>query len=108
MLDPEWATALITLFGFFFAVHELRRSGKAQRAQFLLDTTEKYFGDVEVRKLYYDIDYGNFELVYKEGGPREVRCRDLSGKYKPFLGSDEERLLDSLLYTLDVIGRVFE
>jgi hypothetical protein len=113
MLNPEWATALITLFGFSLAIQQLRQSGRAQqaqslsqRAQFLLDTTERYFGDVEVRKLYYDIDYRKFEIVYEGGNPREFRRGE--EKYKPFLGSDEERLLDSLLYMLDTIGRVLE
>lgn len=85
---------IFTLFGFIaavisliFAAREVRRNTLAQRAGFLLTLTERYFADNEIRKFYYQIDYHHFIF-------------DL----KSFVGSDEERWLDTLLYTFDVIG----
>ncbi|MCA1594060.1 MAG: hypothetical protein LC754_15700 [Acidobacteria bacterium] len=80
---------VLTLTGLYFANVQLRRNTKVQRAQFLMDTTERYFSDVEVRKFYYRIDYKKFRFDPDK-----------------FMGSDEERWLDSLLYTFDVIGRM--
>jgi hypothetical protein len=32
----------------------------------------RYFGDVEVRQLYYDIDHEKFSLVFENGEPSKV------------------------------------
>jgi hypothetical protein len=79
----------LTLVGLFFAIRQLRQNTRVQRAQFLMDTTERYFSDSEVRKFYYKLDYDKFTF-----------------KLDTFMGSDDERWLDSLLYTFDVIGRM--
>lgn len=102
----EIASAIIAAVGFFFAVLELRRSTKNQRAQFLLDTTQRYFGDENVRKLYYELDYREIYIVFKNNEPTEILRPTWPAQ--PFIPSDEERCLDLLLYTLDTIGRVFE
>jgi hypothetical protein len=95
----EWNSQLgwegvFTFLGFIaavvsliYAAREVRRNTQAQRAGFLLDLTERYFQDDDVRKFYYKIDYNEFVLDFDS-----------------FIGSDEERWLDSLLYTFDVIG----
>lgn len=87
---------VLTLFGFtltaislFFAGVSLRRNAKVQRAQFLLNITDRYFSDSDVRKFFYRLNYNQFEFDLQK-----------------FLDSDEERWLDSLLYTFDIIGRV--
>jgi len=87
---------LLTLVGFVFAVVslifagvQLRRNTAIQRAQFLLDITDRYFRDSDVRRFFYKLDYRQFKLDFKH-----------------FIGSDEERWLDSLLYTFDIIGRM--
>ena len=102
----EIASAVIAAFGFFFAILELHRSTKNQRSQFLLDTTQKYFGDVNVRRLYYEIDYREIYIVFQQGKPRKIRRPNLPERR--FLLSAEEMHLDALLYTLDSIGRIFE
>ena len=117
-LDPAWladagkvanvATALIALVGFAATLVELCRSTRVRRAQFLFDAAERYFADSDIRKLYYDLDYeGRFEIAFDdEGNPQAVRRG--GGDAHPFVGSDEARLLDSLLYNLDSIGRLVE
>jgi hypothetical protein len=78
-----------TILGLVFAGFELRRNARVQKAQFLLDITERYFSDTDVRKFYYKLDYNKFTLDFNK-----------------LIGSDEERWLDSLLYTFDLIGRL--
>ena len=78
-----------TLVSLIFAVREIRRNTLAQRTRFLLDFTERYFSDTDVRRFFYEIDYNRFRFYLTK-----------------FTGSDEERWLDSLLYTFDVIGRM--
>lgn len=80
---------IFTIISLVFAGVQLRRNTSVQRAQFLLDITERYFRDSEIRKFFYDLDYRNFTLDFQK-----------------FIGSDEERWLDSLLYTFDVIGQM--
>ena len=90
--------------GLVFTAVQLRLGTRVQRAQFLLDTTERYFADTDVRRLYYDIDYNKFSLAFVGGEPNAFQRG--TNTPKPFIGSDEERWLDNLLYTFDVIGRV--
>jgi hypothetical protein len=78
---------IFTIAGLIFTVREIGRNTRVQRAQFLLEITERYFGDPEVRKFYYKIDYDQFKFDREK-----------------FLGTDEERWLDSLIYTFDIIG----
>ncbi len=99
-------TGVVTAIGIFLAYVQLRRAAGVQRAQFLLDTTKQYFGDADGRRLYYDIDYDRFKLTFVNGEPSEVSRGDAPAK--PFIRSNEERLLDALLYTLDSIGRIVE
>lgn len=80
---------LLTVLGLAFAGYEIRRSVLVQRAQFIMSITEQYFGDEDVRKFYYRLDYNEFVL-----------------DFGAFIGSDEERWLDSLLYTFDTVGRM--
>lgn len=97
---------LATAAGLIFTAIQLRRGTQVQRAQFLLATTERYLPDSDVRRLYYDIDYGTFKLAFANAEPTTFQRG--SSSPKPFIGSDEERWLDTLLYTFDVIGRVVE
>lgn len=111
---PDFRPAdALTLIGFVFTVtalvftgFQLRRNSLVQRAQFLLSATERYFADSEVRRLYYDIDYGQFTIQFNDHEPATF-CRRGSPA-KAFIGSDEERWLDNLLYTFDTIGRIVE
>jgi hypothetical protein len=104
---------IFTAVGVFLAMFQLRNGAKVQRAQFLLETTDRYFSDSEVRSLFYDIDYGELHIEFeynnhklKYAQPTNFwRRKEFVGK---FLGSKEERLLDNLLYTLDTIGRVLD
>jgi hypothetical protein len=93
--------------GLWFTGHQIRQSTKMRRGQFLLDATERYFSDTEVRKLYYDIDYGEFSIEFNAAGEPSTFTRHQSAPQR-FIGSAEERHLDSLLYTLDCIGRIVE
>lgn len=93
--------------GLWFTGRQLRESIKVRRAQFLLDATERYFADTEVRKLYYDIDYRRFTIEFDTHGEPTTFTRRGSAP-QIFIGSAEERYLDSLLYTFDSIGRIVE
>ena len=68
---------------------ELERNILVTKAQFIMDITERYFQNDDVRKFYYKLDYGNWKFDAKN-----------------FEESDEERWLDHLLYTFDVIGQL--
>ena len=69
-------------------LRELHLNTKVQKAQFLLDVTERYFSN----EMFADSLPAGLEHV----------------QYDPekFRGSDEERWLDGLLYNLDVVGRI--
>lgn len=58
-----------------------------QRAQFLLELTGRYFADKEVRQFYYRLENNKFFF-----------------NPETFPESDDERCLDQLIYTFDVIG----
>lgn len=85
-------TLVFTALGLWYANREIRRGVRDQRAQFLLELTERYFADNAVRKFYYDLENGKFSF-----DPSNL---------KKFEGTNEERCLDHLLYTFDVIGQV--
>ncbi len=57
-----------------------------------MELTERYFADNDVRRFYYKLEEeGDRRFIYDP---------------KKFAGSPEERWLDQLLYTFDVIGWV--
>jgi hypothetical protein len=78
---------VFTILTLVFTALEIRRNTLAQRIKFLLDLTERYFSDTAVRKFFYKVDYRQFRF-----------------DEDTFTGTDEERWLDSLLYTFDLIG----
>ena len=81
---------LLTVGSLIFAGYQFRKSTQAQRANFLLTITERFFSD-DLRTLYYKLDWGKFKLseaLTKDGG------------------TQDEKTLDELLYTIDVIGRL--
>jgi hypothetical protein len=80
---------LLTIIGLVFTALQIRRAARTQRYQFLLTVTERYFGDKEVREFYYRLDYHKFTF-----------------DPKTFLGTEDERLLDGIIYNLDIIGRM--
>ena len=75
MPDFRWNPDLrisdfLTLFGFaltvaslFFAGIGLRRTARVQRAQFLLNITDRYFTDTDVRRFFYKLNYERFQLT---------------------------------------------
>jgi hypothetical protein len=71
------------------ARHELEESMRAQRAQHFLAIYELYFGDEKTRRFFYQLDWGTWRFD-------ETRIAN----------AEEEPWLDSLLYNLDVIGRM--
>lgn len=96
--------AALTFFGIVFVGYELNANNRARRAEFLMNTTQLFFSNPDIRQLYYDIDYQNFCLdTVDENNPKIKRC---DGAWKEFCGSDDEKTLDLMLYTLDAIGRV--
>ena len=111
----DWAdiiTALVTSVGIMLAYWELRRNTRVQRGQFLMGATERYFAESDARRLFYDIDYEVFKINFIDGVPVTVTRggqEDVEEeRVLPFIGSEEERSLDNLLYTFDVIGRLVE
>lgn len=81
---------LATGFALWFTWREFRRNGRVQRAQFLLDITNRYFSDAEIKNLYYQIEWEKFKFNYETLGH----------------GGKEEQALDNLLYTFDIIGHL--
>ena len=53
---------IVAVIGLFCAVQQLRRGVLEQRANSLLELTERYFADNDVRKLLYRLDYNQFSL----------------------------------------------
>lgn len=99
-------TSFLTVVIIVLAFRELRLNTRVQRAQFLLDATNRYFSSGPERELYYDIDYRRLRIDFNQGEPATVfRER---GESKPFLGSEEEHQLDNMLYNFDIIGRILE
>ena len=82
-------TFLLTLVGLVFIYKQLKHATRISRAQFLLDITERYFSEVQLRKLYYALNWNT---------------------YRPNVGtiplSEEEQDLDHLLYYFDLVGRM--
>jgi len=74
---------------------ELQLTGRVARAQFLSDVTERYFSDKEMVEFFYRLDYPNLDPIF-EFDPAT------------FPGSKEERLLDKLLYTYDLVGQLVQ
>src|SRR4051812_27799600 len=100
-MNIEWSNRLdigniMSLLGFlaasvrlFFSGNQIKRTRRVDRAKFILDVTARYFNDAEARKFYYQLDYDFWKF-------------DLD----KFPLSDEERWLDSMIYTFDLIGRM--
>jgi hypothetical protein len=80
---------ILTIIGLVFTAVQIRRAARTQRYQFLLTVTERYFGDENVREFYYRLDYHKFTF-----------------DPKTFLGTEDELLLDGIIYNLDMIGRI--
>ena len=80
-------SVIVTAVGVWFAYDQLRRGVRQEHAQFLMGLTERYFADNDVRKFYYELENGKF--VFEPA---------------TFAGSEQERWLDHLIYTFDVIG----
>jgi hypothetical protein len=80
---------LFTAATVLFAAMTLRKTVRVQRAEYLLKLTERYFKNEEVRKFYYSVDWNKWAFDMGQ-----------------FTSSDEERWLDSLLYSFDEVGHV--
>jgi len=93
-------STILAAIGLVFAGLQLRQNALVQRAQFLLDITERYFEDSDVRRFYYKLDYREF--TFKDSSVQEfyykLDCKDFDPDFKKFIGSDEERWLDQLIY----------
>lgn len=82
----------VTALGVWLAFVQLRRGVRQERAKFLMELTARYFADNDVRRFYYKLEEeGDRRFIYDP---------------KKFAGSPEERWLDQLLYSFDVIGWV--
>jgi hypothetical protein len=80
---------ILTAATVLFAAITLRASVRVRRAEYLLKLTERYFKDAEVRKSYYKVDWGDWRLEGSIGS-----------------GGNEERWLDSLLYSFDSFDEI--
>ena len=77
--------------GLIFTGFQIRLNTRLQRARFIMDVINLYFGDKDVRKAFYAIDYNQFSFDENK-----------------IVLSDEEQYVDRLLYTLDLIGRIVD
>lgn len=99
--NPEINAETVLLFitivggviGFIFAIYQVKQNQRTLKAQFLLEITTRYFDNVEMREFYYKVDYHKFTFDPEDN--------------QDFIGSEDERLLDQLLYTFDTIGRLY-
>lgn len=80
---------LITSAGVIAAVIQIRANARAERARFLLEIIEQFFADEQSRALFHKLDYDEW-------------------RFDPaaFQASDNDRLIDQALYTLDIVGHM--
>lgn len=81
----------LTFLSVSFAGYQLFLSRRDHQARFLFDVNSWLFADDEIRRFYYVLDYGRWTF-----------------DPDTFRGSDDERILDKFLYTLDTIQRLIE
>ena len=81
---------ILTAGSVLFAAITLLGNIRVQGADFLLKLTERYFKDESVRDFYYKVDWQKYKF-----DPATLAL------------SQEERLLDKLLYSFDEIGETF-
>lgn len=83
------AGLFLTGFGLIFAALQIRQNNVSRRAEIMLAVINRYFGNLDERQMYYKLDYNEF--VFDPDN---------------FIGSDDERSLDGILYNLNAIGRL--
>jgi hypothetical protein len=83
---------LIAAIGIFYAIKTYRSNSRTNRAKFVFDLTESFLKEKELREFWYRLDYQNPQ----------------SWKFvlNIFRHSQDERLLDTLLYKFVVIGQM--
>lgn len=67
---------------------------KDQKIKSVGDLIKDIFDDSEIRKFFYKIDYDEFKFL------------DTKSFLKVFKGSDDERMLDSMLYKYNYVGKL--
>jgi hypothetical protein len=82
---------ILAAIGLLFTGIQINQNTKLQRARFITDVLEMYLNDKEIRKAFYQIDYGRFHFDSDK-----------------FILSEEEQWVDHLLFTLDLIGRIVD
>jgi hypothetical protein len=71
------------------AVLALRLNSRVQKAQFVTNLTNDFFGDSDLQRFYYKVDYERFLFDVAQ-----------------FKGSEDERHLQALLYRYNMVGRL--
>jgi hypothetical protein len=84
--------ATAAAIGVVVAAVQFWRNARVQQAQFVSNLIRDHFEREELRRFFYRVDYEEFEFS-KE---------DLAG----FKGSDDERLLDELLYKYNHVAQL--
>jgi hypothetical protein len=79
----------IAAVGFFYVVKTYRSNSRTNRAKFVFDLTESFLKEKELREFWYRLDYDSWKFILNI-----------------FRHSQDERLLDTLLYKFVVIGRM--
>jgi hypothetical protein len=80
---------LIAAVGIYYAVKTYRINSRTNRAKFVFDLTESFLKEKELREFWYRLNYNTWTFVLNS-----------------FRHSQDERLLDTLLYKFVVIGRM--
>lgn len=76
---------LAAIFGIYFTYRQIKYSNKTQKATFFKELYLEFYSDENIKKAYYNIEYGKFEY-------------DVN-----FHNSEQEKSLDQLLSLADLI-----
>jgi len=81
---------MVAIVGIFLTYHQIRMNHKIQRATFFKDLYRGFFSDQDIRKIYYQIEYGKFTYG------------------RDFHGTEDEQCLDRLLTFADLVCDLYD
>ena len=82
----DWLLLAVAIAGISFTYIQIRHNAQTSRARFLADMHNRIVSDNDIKNIFQRIDWGNFEYDSNN-----------------FPNSNDERSLDRLLFTLDLM-----
>lgn len=81
----NWLQLLFIATGGLYALYLLRQSVREKRNKMILDILDRFFGDLEIKKILYSVDQGLDTNEIKFGGKLEQQA-DKTIKYLDYIG----------------------